>query len=64
MARYYWWTGKDLMTNGFLPMILAEGADNLRVEFHPDSKELVIKNAAGEVCGTYNETQTCPPRCD
>jgi hypothetical protein len=64
MDHYYWWKGSDLLENGFLTMILKEGAENLRIDFHPQDGMLVIKDAAtGEVCGTYNQSHTCPPDC-
>lgn len=63
--RYYWWSGKDLLENGFLGMIMSEGANNVRVEFHPQTRNLIVKDAeTGEVCGTYNESHTCPPDCE
>jgi hypothetical protein len=64
MARMTWWDGKDLNENGFLEMLMAEGANNLRVEFHHQSSDLVlVDKRTGEVCGTYNQSHTCPPDC-
>lgn len=64
MARMTWWNGSDLMENGFLPMILEEGAANLRVEFRHDTDDLVlVDKRTGDVCGTYNHSHTCPPDC-
>lgn len=64
MDRFDWWDGKDLADNGFLDMLIRQGAHNVRIEYHLKDKLLkIVDNRSGEVCGTYDETQTCPPTC-
>lgn len=59
-----WWDGEDLLANGFLTMIVGEGAKNVRVEFHHRTKMLVVVDKeTGEVCGSYNEAHECPIDC-
>jgi hypothetical protein len=64
MDKFVWWKGKDLMTNGFLPMLMSEGAENVIVKFHPKTKMLeVVEEESGESCGTYNDAHECPIDC-
>jgi hypothetical protein len=64
MDRYWWWNGSDLLD--LFGMVTKEGAQNLRLEFHPkdDGAELkLVDRETGEPCGTYNFGHTCPPNC-
>ena len=48
-------------------MVTKEGAENLRIEFHPqdEGKELsLVDKRTGEPCGHYNASHTCPPDCN
>lgn len=59
-----WWDGADLMANGFLPMILSEGAKNVRVELDMKTKIMtVVDKATAEACGEYDDAHECPIDC-
>lgn len=62
--RYWWWNCSDLLD--MFAMVTKEGADNLRLEFHPndEGEELKLVDQDREPCGSYNFSHTCPPHCD
>ena len=70
--KYYWWHGCDLRP--FFAEVMAAGADNVRIEFHPDEGLLYVRpNPKRESAATgpvalsshgHNFVHTCPPDCD
>ena len=67
---YYWWHGRDLC--GFFNEVARLGAENVRVELHPEDGLLHVVPAAAEEGAarapgptrtTFNFVHTCPPEC-
>jgi hypothetical protein len=64
MDKYVWWSGEDLVANGFLPMIVSEGAKNVIVKYHIRTQMLeVVEKESGASCGSYNDAHECPIDC-
>lgn len=62
MDRFHWWNVDEL--EDLLAMIVREGAAHLILKFDPKTEMFqLIDKRTGDVCGTYNETHTCPPDC-
>lgn len=67
MPKFYWWNGTDLVR--FFAKVMRIGLANVRIEFHPDSGLLYVRNrnevarANGEDDEGFNFVKTCPPDC-
>lgn len=61
--QFTWWNCSDLMD--LFQMVTAEGANNLRLEYHAGEEESLklVDAETGEECGSYNASHTCPPQC-
>lgn len=64
--RFWWWDLEDLVDDGFFERITRVGAENLRLEFHPEREDslCLIDTRTDEVCGSYNYSHSCPPDCE
>ena len=72
MDKFVWWNCSDLQDEGLFRRIVAEGCDNLRLEFHPKhadgANRLVLVNKSGATIeshegGSFNISHECPPDC-
>lgn len=60
---FVWWNCEDILD--LLCMVHAQGAVNLRLEYHEGEEESLrlVDRETGEVCGAYNWSHVCPPDC-
>ena len=61
--KFWWWNCSDLLD--LFAMVTKEGADNLRLEFHPNREMslVLVDRRTDEPCGEYNISHECPIDC-